>query len=269
MTARFNSLFDSYMKDALAYPLISPEQEIELGIKIKNGDKRALDLLVTSNLRLVVSIANDFSHAGLDLMDLISEGNIGLMIAAKKFDPVKFDAKFSTYSAWWIKQYIRRSISNKSRAIRLPVHLLEKILKLKKIISSFESEHGFTPTAFELAEITGLSEVKITTLLTTSQPIVALDSTLGDESSDTLHVTIADESVSTSCQALIESDATAHLFKLLKFLKDRDRDIISRRFGLNGKKPETLEQIGVLYGITRERVRQLESMALKSLKSAF
>lgn len=264
-----NLLFEAYINDVRKYPRISPDEEISLAKKIQLGDDDALSKMITSNLLFVVKIARGFTYAGLELMDLITEGNIGLMTAAKKFNPA-VGIRFSTYSSWWIKQAMRRAISNQSRTIRLPVHLGDKIVKLRRIMADFERDHGFVPSECELAEITGLKESRISLILSSSQSVAALDAVVDNASGTSLHNIITDESAVNSSASLDASDMLGHLTRVLEFLPEgRDKEILECRFGLGGCEVETLEQIGRRFGITRERTRQLQKKALGSLRRAF
>ncbi|GAB4172498.1 MAG: hypothetical protein Fur0032_11910 [Terrimicrobiaceae bacterium] len=259
--------FQLYLRQIAQYPLLTPEQEVKLAARIKRGDKRAKDEMVRCNLRLVVKIARDYSNLGLPLLDLISEGNIGLMKAVERFDPKK-GGKLSTYASWWIKQSIKRALANQSKTIRLPVHLVDKIAKMRRVAVQMTEELGREPTDDELAEEIGLSVSKVSQLKTASIRPTSLDQPIGDEDSTEFGEIVGDEAAEDPFETLRDKDLHEEVGELLGVLDDRERRILNSRFGLDGQNPKTLEEVGEKFGVTRERIRQLQNIALGKLRKA-
>jgi RNA polymerase primary sigma factor len=245
-----------YLREIGQIPLLTPEQEIELAAKIKKGDREARALMIRSNLRLVVKIAHDYANLGLPLLDLISEGNIGLMKAVERFDPAK-GGKLSTYAAWWIKQSIKRALANQSKTIRLPVHLVDKISKMRRVSLQMSEELGREPTDDELGDEIGIASGKVSQLKTVSIRPASLDAPISD-----------DEEAQTPFELLRDKNLRNEVGGLLDVLDDREKKIIFQRFGLDGGKPKTLEEVGKKFGVTRERIRQLQNIALSKLRRA-
>jgi RNA polymerase primary sigma factor len=256
-----------YLRQIGEYPLITVQDEIKLARRIKRGDKEARAIMVRSNLRLVVKIARDYSNFGLPLLDLISEGNIGLMKAVERFDPKK-GGKLSTYAAWWIKQSIKRALANQSKTIRLPVHLVDKIAKLRRVSNQMTEELGREPTDEELAEEVGMATAKVAALKSAAIRPTSLDQPLNDEDSTALGDIIGDEEAQDPYEMLRDKDMRDEVGDLLSVLDDRERKIINSRFGLDGQKTKTLEEVGVKFGVTRERIRQLQNIAIRKLRRA-
>lgn len=256
-----------YLREIGRIPLLTPEQEIELAAKIKKGDPRARERMILSNLRLVVTIAHDYPDLGLSLLDLISEGNIGLAKAVERFDPTK-GAKLSTYAAWWIKQSIKRALANQSKTIRLPVHLVDKIAKVRRVSLQMSDELGREPTDEELGEEIGIASGKVAKLKSLGIRPVSLDAVVGDEDSAEFSEMISDEDAETPFESLRDKNLLRQMDGLLDVLDQREKRIISQRFGLDGGKPKTLEDIGKNFGVTRERIRQLQNIALAKLRRA-
>ena len=256
-----------YLREIGQIPLLTPEQEIELAAKIKKGDKAARSLMIRSNLRLVVKIAHDYANLGLPLLDLISEGNIGLMKAVERFDPAK-GGKLSTYAAWWIKQSIKRALANQSKTIRLPVHLVDKISKMRRVALQMSEELGREPTDDELAEEVGLSSGKISQLKTVSIRPASLDAPISDDDSTEFGEIVGDLEALTPFERLRDKNLRDEVGDLLEVLDEREKKIIFSRFGLDGGKPKTLEEVGRKFGVTRERIRQLQNIALMKLRRA-
>jgi RNA polymerase primary sigma factor len=256
-----------YLRQIGEYPLITVQEEIKLARRIKRGDKEARAIMVRSNLRLVVKIARDYSNFGLPLLDLISEGNIGLMKAVERFDPKK-GGKLSTYAAWWIKQSIKRALANQSKTIRLPVHLVDKIAKLRRVSNQMTEELGREPTDEELAEEVGMATAKVAALKSAAIRPTSLDQPLNDEDSTALGDIIGDEEAQDPYEMLRDKDMRDEVGDLLSVLDDRERKIINSRFGLDGQKTKTLEEVGVKFGVTRERIRQLQNIAIRKLRRA-
>jgi len=242
-------------------------QEIELAAKIKKGDKEARALMIRSNLRLVVKIAHDYANLGLPLLDLVSEGNIGLMKAVERFDPAK-GGKLSTYAAWWIKQSIKRALANQSKTIRLPVHLVDKISKMRRVSLQMSEELGREPTDDELGEEIGIAAGKVSQLKTVSIRPASLDAPISDDDSTEFGEIVGDEEAQTPFELLRDKNLRNEVGGLLDVLDDRERKIIFSRFGLDGGKPKTLEEVGKKFGVTRERIRQLQNIALSKLRRA-
>jgi RNA polymerase primary sigma factor len=254
-----------YLREIGQVQLLTPKQEIELAAKIKRGDQAARAHMIKANLRLVVKIAHDYSNLGLPLLDLISEGNIGLMKAVERFDPKK-GGKLSTYAAWWIKQSIKRALANQSKTIRLPVHLVDKIAKMKRIAMRMGEELGREPTDEELAERIGVPVAKVSQLKIISIRPASLDAPIGDSDSTEFGEIVADEEAFSPYDMLHDKTLRNDIRQMLKQLDDRESTIINARFGLDGNKARTLEEVGVKFKITRERVRQIQNIALTKLR---
>lgn len=256
-----------YLQDIGQIPLITPEKEIELAALIKKGDMAARDLMIKSNLRLVVKIAHDYSNFGLPLIDLISEGNIGLIKAVERFDPQK-GGKLSTYAAWWIKQSIKRALANQSKTIRLPVHLVDKISKMRRTAMQLQEELGREPTDEEIAEAIQIPVNKVAHLKSVSVRPTSLDAPVGDDDTTQFGDLVGDENAATPFENLRDKTLQADVNRMIEQLDEREAEIIKLRFGLEGRTPQTLEEVGEVFGITRERVRQLQNMALSQMRKA-
>jgi len=259
--------FQLYLREIAQFPLLTVKDEVRLARKIKRGDQEARALMVRSNLRLVVKIARDYGNYGLPLLDLISEGNIGLMKAVERFDPKK-GGKLSTYAAWWIKQSIKRALANQSKTIRLPVHLVDKIAKIRRVSAQMTEEFGREPSDEELAEELGLSAAKVSALKSAAIRPTSLDQPVGDDDSTQFGELVGDENARDPFELLRDKDLRGEVGDLLGVLDDRERRIINLRFGLDGKNPKTLEEVGEKFGVTRERIRQLQNIALVKLRKA-
>ena len=258
---------DRYLREIGRIPLLTPQEEIELAGKIKRGDKEARERMINSNLRLVVTIAHDYANLGLPLLDLISEGNIGLTKAVERFDPAK-GAKLSTYAAWWIKQAIKRALANQGKTIRIPVHLRDKIAKVRRISLQMSDELGRDPTDDELAEELGIPSGKVAHLKSLGIRPASLDAPSGDDNSTEFGESVGDEAARTPFEVLRDKNLLGEVDGLLEVLDQREKKIISQRFGLGGGKPKTLEDVGKNFGVTRERIRQLQNVALAKLRRA-
>jgi RNA polymerase primary sigma factor len=258
---------DRYLREIGRIPLLTPQEEIELAGKIKRGDKEARERMINSNLRLVVTIAHDYANLGLPLLDLISEGNIGLTKAVERFDPAK-GAKLSTYAAWWIKQAIKRALANQGKTIRIPVHLRDKIAKVRRISLQMSDELGREPTDDELAEELGIATGNLARLKSVGIRPASLDAPTGDEDSSEFGDSVGDEEARTPFELLRDKNLLGEVDGLLEVLDQREKKIISQRFGLGGGKPKTLEDVGKDFGVTRERIRQLQNVALAKLRRA-
>jgi RNA polymerase primary sigma factor len=256
-----------YLREIGRIPLLTLEQEIELAAKIKKGDAEARERMINSNLRLVVTIAHDYANLGLPLLDLISEGNIGLTKAVERFDPAK-GAKLSTYAMWWIKQSIKRALANQSKTIRLPVHLVDKIAKVRRVSLQMSDELGREPTDDELGEEIGIAGKKVGRLKSVGISPASLDAPIGDDDSTEFGDVIGDEEAQTPFELLRDKNLRGEVDDLIAALDSREKKIISQRFGLDGGKPKTLEDISRNFGVTRERIRQLQNIALAKLHRA-
>ena len=259
-----------YFKEINHFPLLSREEEVELGNRIqKNGDPKALEKMINSNLKLVVKIANDYSMFGLDVEDLVSEGNIGLMKAAEKFDP-KFGVKFCTYASWWIKQMIKRALGNQSRTIRLPLHVLQKLRDLDQAERELGDELGRDPLVSEISDREGIAPKKIALLRQASQPVVSMDEHSSADGSEHQNVgaVIPDETSPDPVQVAVENDMNHNLAEAISTLDPREQEVVATRFGLGNIDTQTLEEVGVKFGVTRERIRQIQKVALEKLRFA-
>ena len=248
--------------------LLAPDEEIQLGRRIQDGDGAARERMIQANLRLVITIARDYAGLGLPLLDLISEGNIGLMEAVERFDPDK-GSKFSTYASWWIKRAIKRALANQSKTIRLPDQVIDKIMRMRRVTAHVSNDLGRDPTDDELAEELGIANEKIAHLKTVGLRPASLDAPIGDDESTALCENIPDEQSPTPFEFLREKDFSDQVDRILKTLNERDTTIIANRFGLNGTTAKPLEQVAELVGVTHERVRRLELAALAKLRRAF
>jgi RNA polymerase primary sigma factor len=256
-----------YLREIGRIPLLMPQQEIELARKIKKGDAAARERMINANLRLVVTIAHDYADLGLPLLDLISEGNIGLTKAVERFDPAK-KARLSTYAAWWIKQTIKHALAEQSKTIRLPAHLAEKVAKVRRVSFQMSDELGREPTDDELGEEIGIASDKIARLKSFGIRPVSLDAPMASDEATELGAAIGDEEAQTPFEVLREKDLLDEIDGLLALLDQREQKIISQRFGLGGRKPKTLEKVAESLGVTRERIRQLQNVALSKLRHA-
>jgi RNA polymerase primary sigma factor len=256
-----------YLREIGQIPLLTPQEEVDLAARIKKGDREAHMLMIKANLRLVVKIARDYANLGLPSLDLISEGNIGLMKAVERFDPA-MGAKLSTYAAWWIKQAIKRALANQSKTIRLPVYLLDKISKIRTASLQMSDELGREPTDDELAQEIGISRSKVSQLKTVSIRPASLDAPISHDDSTELGETVGDEDSQTPFELLRDKDLRDEVSDLFEVLDDRERKIVVQRFGLDGGKPKTLEEMGKKFGVTRERIRQVQNIALAKLRQA-
>jgi RNA polymerase primary sigma factor len=254
-----------YLREIGRIPRLTPQQEIELAGKIKKGDTEARERMISSNLRLVVTIAHDYANLGLPLLDLISEGNIGLTKAVERFDPTK-GAKLSTYAMWWIKQAIKRALANQSKTIRLPVHLVDKITKVRRVSLQMSEELGREPTDDELGEEIGIASEKVARLKSVGIRPASLDASIGDDDPTEFGAVIEDDEAQTPFEMLRDKNLLGEVDGLIAVLDAREKKIISQRFGLDGGKPKTLEDVGKKLGVTRERIRQLQNIALAKLR---
>ena len=256
-----------YLREISQVPLLTPQEEVKLAAQIKRGNRKAREKMIKANLRLVVKIAHDFSNYGLPLLDLVSEGNIGLMKAVERFDPKK-GGKLSTYASWWIKQSIKRALANQSKTIRLPVHLVDKIGKIRRVAAQMTEELGREPSNEELAEELGLAPAKVAHLKNVAVRPASLDAKINADDDTAFGDLVSDERAEDPFAALRDKDLREEVGDLLEVLDPRERKIITFRFGLSGGKERTLEEVGRKFGVTRERIRQLQNIALMKMRKA-
>src|SRR3990167_1663681 len=254
-----------YLREIGKVPLLVAEEEIELAKRYEKADKRAKDKLIESNLRLVVSIAKKYIGRGLSLLDLIQEGNQGLIRAVEKYD-WRRGFKFSTYATWWIRQAITRAIADQARTIRIPVHMVETINKLYRTSRRLMQELGREPTAEEIGEQVELSPDRVREIFKIAQEVTSLEAPVGEDQESFLGDFIPDESQLSPVDAASKQLLKDHLDEVLSTLSDREARVLKLRFGLEGNKQMTLEEVGKVFGVTRERIRQIEAKALRKLK---
>jgi len=255
-----------YFKDIEAFPLLSHDEEIKLAKRIKKKDSRASKIMVQSNLRLVISIAKRYAYAGLSMLDIIEEGNIGLMKAVKKYDPGR-GYRFSTYAAWWIRQYIMRAIANQGKTIRIPVYMVETIIRYKKVVEELEHKFKRAPATSEIAKRMKFSVRKIDQIAQAaqSQP-TSIETPIGEEQGGRFLELIEDESVKLPDKRMSDALRDERIRRLLDKLELRDKKVLMLRFGLDEKNALTLQEIAKKLKITKERVRQIEKRTIEKLK---
>ena len=254
-----------YLCEIGPVPLLTREEEVRLARRVQKGDESAREQMIKANLRLVVKIASQFDGYGLALLDLISEGNVGLMKAVERFDP-GFGAKFSTYAMWWIKQAIRRALANQTRLIRLPVHVHEKLMRISRASNRLHEILGRDPSDEELGQEVRLPEHKVRRLRTAALRPTSLDEPAGDDGSKTIAELVADEAAVQPENSDDSELAMQALNDALTGLDAREQRVLKARFGLNGGEAHTLEEIGAEIGVTREYVRQIQNRALSKMR---
>ena len=254
-----------YLKEIGRVPLLTPEEEIELSERMQKGDPAAKKRLSEANLRLVVSIAKRYVGRGMQFLDLIQEGNLGLIKAVEKFDHSK-GFKFSTYATWWIRQAITRAIADQARTIRIPVHMVETITRVKKVSNQLLHELGRDPTSAELAEAMKMPEDKVREILRIAQEPVSLETPIGEEEDSHLGDFIPDEETLAPADAASRVMLKEQLEEVMQELNERERKVLTLRFGLEDGKSRTLEEVGQMFDVTRERIRQIEAKALRKLR---
>ena len=254
-----------YLREIGRVPLLSSDEEIELAIKINDGDERAKQRLTEANLRLVVSIAKKYVGRGMYFLDLIQEGNVGLIKAVDKFDYTK-GFKFSTYATWWIRQAITRAIADQARTIRIPVHMVETINRLKKVQSQLLHENGYEPTEELIAEKMNLSVERIREIMRVAQEPVSMETPIGPEEDSRLMDFIKDDDALAPDEAALKTITNEDIDAVLKTLSAREEAVIRLRFGLHDGRCHTLEEVGSEFNVTRERIRQIEAKALRKLR---
>ncbi|MBR2831125.1 RNA polymerase sigma factor RpoD [Candidatus Saccharibacteria bacterium] len=257
-----------YLREIGKIPLLTPEEEAALAQRIVKGDKKAKDKMVESNMRLVVSIAKRYGGRGLDFLDLIQEGNTGLLRAVEKFDPDK-GFKFSTYATWWVRQAITRAIADQARTIRIPVHMVETINKVLRTTRKLTSELNREPTNEEIAKALDMEPEKVDYVMRIKQDIASLDASVGREGDDEDSVLgdfVEDEERDSPEESAANQILKEQLSEIIATLTDREQKIIRLRFGIGGGRPHTLEEVGNEFDVTRERIRQIEAKALSKLR---
>ncbi|MCX6934590.1 MAG: RNA polymerase sigma factor RpoD/SigA [Verrucomicrobia bacterium] len=256
----------SYLRGIGETPLLNRHEETTVARRVRRGESHARELMIKSNLRLVVKIATDYNHCGLPLLDLISEGNLGLMKAVERFKPSR-GVKFSTYACWWIKQSIRRALANQSKTVRLPVHLVDKIQRLRRVSSALGNELGREPTDTEVADELQVEPGSVTKLREVSSGTISLDVGIGSEGEDgTLVDLLADPVAIDPTEEHARVDFQEAITRSLNVLDSREMEIIRLRFGLGDDKERTLEEVGDKMKVTRERIRQIQNSALCKLR---
>lgn len=254
-----------YLREIGRVPLLSAEEEVELAKRYEKAEKRAKDKLTESNLRLVVSIAKKYIGRGLSLLDLIQEGNQGLIRAVEKYDWRK-GYKFSTYATWWIRQAITRAIADQARTIRIPVHMVETINKLYRVSRRLMQELGREPTPEEIGEQLDIDADRVREIFKIAQEVTSLEAPVGEDKESFLGDFIPDETQLSPVDQASKQLLKNHLDEVLSTLSDREARVLKLRFGLEGTKQMTLEEVGKVFGVTRERIRQIEAKALRKLK---
>ncbi len=254
-----------YLREIGRVPLLNTDEEIELAIKISEGDEKAKQRLTEANLRLVVSIAKKYVGRGMYFLDLIQEGNVGLIKAVDKFDHTK-GFKFSTYATWWIRQAITRAIADQARTIRIPVHMVETINRLKKVQSQLLHENGYEPTEELIAEKMNLPVERIREIMRVAQEPVSMETPIGPEEDSRLMDFIRDEDALAPDEAALKTITNEDIDSVLKTLTPREEAVIRLRFGLKDGRSHTLEEVGLEFDVTRERIRQIEAKALRKLR---
>lgn len=252
-----------YLKEIGPIPRLTQEQERELFKKFARGNKKARNTIVQANLKLVVKIAKKYARLGLPFMDLVEEGNLGLMRASEKFDLTK-GCKFSTYASWWVKQFIMRALANQGKTIRLPVYMVDRIAKIERTIRDFKNKQGRDPSIQEIAEKVSLPEKKVAQIFRIARTTQSISAQLGEhqEVIETIQDTNAIQAERVVANAMLQEE----LIDLLSHLKPREMEVLSKRFGLDGETPMKLKEIGAQLNISRERVRQIQQVALRKLK---
>lgn len=262
---KINDPVRMYLKEIGRVPLLNAEEEVNLALRIKEGDQEAKQQLAEANLRLVVSIAKRYVGRGMQFLDLIQEGNMGLMKAVEKFDHTK-GFKFSTYATWWIRQAITRAIADQARTIRIPVHMVETINKLVRIQRQLLQDLGREPTPEEIGAEMDLPTEKVREILKIAQEPVSLETPIGEEDDSHLGDFIEDQEVLSPAEHTAQTLLKEQLEEVLDTLTDREENVLRLRFGLDDGNVRTLEQVGKVFGVTRERIRQIEAKALRKLR---
>jgi RNA polymerase primary sigma factor len=255
-----------YLREIGQVNLLTAQEETALAKRIRKGDRKAREHMIKANLRLVVKIARDYEGLGLPLLDLVNEGNIGLMKGVERFDPRK-GAKLSTYASWWIKQAIKRALANQSKTIRLPVHVVDKMAHIRRAEMKLRESLDRDPTDEEIASDLGLSPRRVREYRDASRAPISLDAPLGDEEPNPVSDVVADVGAAAPFDRLVKESDTQMVREVLATLAPREREILTLRFGLVDDTPHTLEEIGAEFRLTRERIRQIQEEALTKLRN--
>ena len=263
--ARRGDALELYLREIGPVKLLTPQDEVKLARRIKRGDPAARELMIKSNLKLVVKIARDYEGMGVPLLDLISEGNIGLMKGVERFKPGK-GAKLSTYASWWIKQAIKRALADQGKTIRLPVHVVDRLAHIRKAEVRLREEFGREATDEELAHEVALDTKRIRQYRDASRAPVSLDAPLGEDGDTSVSDIVADPNMAAPFAALVRNTDTDLMREVMSTLSERESAILGLRFGLNDGRERTLDEIGQQFGVTRERIRQIQELALKKLR---
>jgi len=266
ITNRESQALEKYLQEISREELLSPEEEVELAQRIRRGDEQASERLIKANLRFVVSVAKQYQNQGLSLPDLINEGNVGLIKAARKFDETR-GFKFISYAVWWIRQSILQAISEQSRLVRLPLNQVGSVNKINRTVSRFEQENERRPSVEELARETNLSEEKVDQAMQVNTRQVSVDAPLSSSDDGTLIDIMSDEDDPATDSELVKESLRDEIARVLKSLSERERKIVRAFYGI-GEREMTLEEIGEKYGLTRERVRQIKEKAIRKLRSS-
>lgn len=266
ITKRESKSLEKYLQDVSKEEMITAEEEVELAIKIQNGDERALNRLVRANLRFVISVAKQYQNTGLTLEDLINEGNLGLIEAAKRYDHTK-GFKFISYAVWWIRQSILKAAADNSRTIRLPHNRLGEIQKISKASNEFEQKNERTPTADELSDLTEMDVTKVEMSLKMSKKQVSIDAPMSNDDDNNSLVSVLENSDTPDpADSLLQESLSQDLERTLSYLKGMEAEVIRLFYGLGGTSEMTLEEIGNTFGLTRERIRQIKERGLRRLR---
>ena len=266
ITKRESKSLEKYLQDVSKEEMITAEEEVELAIKIQNGDERALNRLVRANLRFVISVAKQYQNTGLTLEDLINEGNLGLIEAAKRYDHTK-GFKFISYAVWWIRQSILKAAADNSRTIRLPHNRLGEIQKISKASNEFEQKNERTPTADELSDLTEMDVNKVEMSLKMSKKQVSIDAPMSNDDDNNSLVSVLENSDTPDpSDNLLQESLSQDLERTLSYLKGMEAEVIRLFYGLGGTSEMTLEEIGNTFGLTRERIRQIKERGLRRLR---
>jgi RNA polymerase primary sigma factor len=265
VSAEPSNALQLYLREIGQVKLLTPEEEIALAKRIKRGDKQAREQMIKANLRLVVKIARDYEGLGLPLLDLVNEGNIGLMKGVERFDPNK-GAKLSTYAAWWIKQSIKRALANQSKTIRLPVHVVDKMAHIRRAEVRLRESLDREPTDEEVANELGLTPKRIQRYREASRAPISLESSMSTDEENPVAEIVADTNAAAPFDRIIRENDTALVQEALATLDARESKILAMRFGLDDGEPKTLEDVGRHFGVTRERIRQIQEQALQKMR---
>ncbi len=256
-----------YLREINKTSLLAPDEEIHLARRIRKGDLQARDEMIRSNLRLVVSIAKNYTRRGLSLLDLIEEGNLGLLRAVEKFDPAQ-GCRFSTYASWWIRQSIKRSLINAVKPVEIPAYMVEMINKWRRAAAQLECEAGRPPSQDEIAHRMGISRRKIEVIARAARAFSSPFQAVTEDSEWSLSEMVADEGMRSPADVLLENRRAEAVMRILSSIDERASEILRLRFGLDGQEPMTLKEIGDKVGLTRERVRQIERDTLRCINEA-